>query len=244
MGSVAIVGCPADHRLHTGTQVSNWQAADKPYCGSIQLSSAQARSSGAVLDDQVLRRGPGGRGERYQRLGGAGEAGLSSLNSEASQCGFSTGSELTITRSMPQKLFQQVGRLNAEVMAYELKRNGGKAPITQMQETNISNKVNSARSRSTSRSARSSASLTTRCRRSASWRHGQRCPARQALRHRRTPRASPQRRADGPAEQPRVAPGLLTWQAWSALRAASRVLAPSGHAYPSADGCRRGACGR
>jgi XTP/dITP diphosphohydrolase len=28
---------------------------------------------------------------------------------------------------------------------------------------------------------------------------------------------------------PRVAPGLLTWQAWSALRAAARVLAPSGH---------------
>ncbi|MFY9862784.1 MAG: nucleoside triphosphate pyrophosphohydrolase, partial [Trebonia sp.] len=29
---------------------------------------------------------------------------------------------------------------------------------------------------------------------------------------------------------PRVAPGLLTWQAWSALRAASRVLAGSaGH---------------
>jgi XTP/dITP diphosphohydrolase len=28
---------------------------------------------------------------------------------------------------------------------------------------------------------------------------------------------------------PRVAPGLLTWQAWSALRSASRVLAPEGH---------------
>ena len=28
---------------------------------------------------------------------------------------------------------------------------------------------------------------------------------------------------------PRVAPGLLTWQAWSALRAASRVLVPEGH---------------
>lgn len=28
---------------------------------------------------------------------------------------------------------------------------------------------------------------------------------------------------------PRVAPGLLTWQAWSGLHAASRVLAPAGH---------------
>jgi XTP/dITP diphosphohydrolase len=28
---------------------------------------------------------------------------------------------------------------------------------------------------------------------------------------------------------PRVAPGLLTWQAWSALRSASRVLASAGH---------------
>jgi len=27
---------------------------------------------------------------------------------------------------------------------------------------------------------------------------------------------------------PRVAPGLLTWQAWSALRAADRVVAGSG----------------
>jgi XTP/dITP diphosphohydrolase len=28
---------------------------------------------------------------------------------------------------------------------------------------------------------------------------------------------------------PRVAPGLLTWQAWSALRTAARVVAPAGH---------------
>ena len=41
---------------------------------------------------------------------------------------------------------------------------------------------------------------------------------------------------------PRVAPGLLTWQAWSALRAADRVLAPDEHPLDSgADGGRRGA---
>jgi XTP/dITP diphosphohydrolase len=31
------------------------------------------------------------------------------------------------------------------------------------------------------------------------------------------------------ATSPRVAPGLLSWPAWEALRSASAVLAPAGH---------------
>ena len=31
------------------------------------------------------------------------------------------------------------------------------------------------------------------------------------------------------ATSPRVAPGLLTWPAWEALRSAAVVLAPAGH---------------
>jgi peptidyl-prolyl cis-trans isomerase SurA len=144
MGSAAIVGNQRITVSTVDTQVSNWEAAAKPYGGSIQLTSAGAPAQVlswmirfSVIDQVAAANG-------INVSDAQAEAGLSNLNSQASQYGFSTGTELLIASGVPPQLFQQVGRWNAEVMAYELKVNGGKAPTTQAEETTISNKVNSA----------------------------------------------------------------------------------------------------
>ena len=144
MGSAAIVGNQRITVSALDTQVSNWHTAAKPYGSSIQLTSANAPGQVlswlirfAVMDQVAAANG-------ISVSQAQADAGLSSLNSVAPQYGFRTGSELLVASGVPPQLFQQVGRWNAEVTAYELKVNGGKQPATQAEQAAISNKVSAA----------------------------------------------------------------------------------------------------
>lgn len=144
MGSAAIVGNQRITVSTLDTQVSNWKSAAKQYGSTVQLTSAQAPAQVlswlirfAVMDQLAAAHG-------ISVSDAQASAGLSSLNSQASQYGYSTGSELLVASGVPPQLFQQVGRWDAQVTAYELKVNGGKQPTTQAEETNITKTVNKA----------------------------------------------------------------------------------------------------
>jgi hypothetical protein len=144
MGSAAIVGNQRITVSTLDTQVSNWQTAAKPYGASIQLTSAQAPAQvlSWLIRFAVMDQVAAANGITVSQAQAA--AGLSSLNTQAPSYGFRTGSELLVASGVPPQLFQQVGRWNAEVMAYELKANGGKVPTTQAEQTTISSQVNAA----------------------------------------------------------------------------------------------------
>lgn len=144
MGSAAIVGSQRITVSTLDTQVSNWEAAAKPLGSTVQVTSAQAPAQVlswlirfAVMDQVAAANG-------INVSDAQASAGLSALNSEASEYGYSNGKELLIASGVPPQLFQQVGRWDAQVTAYELKANHGKQPTTQTQETNITNAVNKA----------------------------------------------------------------------------------------------------
>lgn len=144
MGSAAIVGNQRITVSTLDTQVSNWETAAKPLGSSVQITSAEAPAQVlswlirfAVMDQVAAANGINVSNEQAS-------AGLSSLNSEAPEYGYSNASDLLIASGVPPQLFQQAGLWNAQVEAYELKANDGKQPTTQTQETNITNAVNKA----------------------------------------------------------------------------------------------------
>lgn len=144
MGAAAIVGNQRITVSSLDNQVSNWEAAAKPLGSTVQLTSAQAPAQVlswlirfSVMDQVAAKNGINVSDAQAAQ-------GLSELNSEASQYGFSNGSQLLIASGVPPQLFQQVGRWNAQVSAYGLKANHGQQPTTQTQETNITNAINKA----------------------------------------------------------------------------------------------------
>ena len=144
MGSAAIVGNQRITVSTLDTQVSNWQTAAKPYGGAIKLTAANAPGQVltwmikfAIMDQVAAANGISVTQEQAA-------AGLSSLNSQASQYGFSTGSELLVASGVPPQLFPQVGRWYAELVAYGLQVNGGKEPTTSAEESSITAKSNAA----------------------------------------------------------------------------------------------------
>jgi len=144
MGSAAVVGNQRITVASLDDQVSNLQAAAKPYGSSIPLSSAQMPA--AVLSwlirfpimDQVAA------ANGISVTPAQASAALSSLNAAAPQYGASDAKQLLIADGASPQMFPQVGRWYAELMAYELKQNGGKQPASQAEATNLSNAVNKA----------------------------------------------------------------------------------------------------
>jgi hypothetical protein len=143
-GSAAIVGNQRITVSTLDTQVSNWQADAKPYGSAIQLTAAEAPAQvlSWMIRFSVMDQVSAANGISVSDAQAA--AGLSNLNSQAPQYGFKNATELLVASGVPKKLFPQVGRWNAQVMAYELKANGGKQPTTQTEETSITNSVNKA----------------------------------------------------------------------------------------------------
>lgn len=127
IGAAAVVG---DQRITVSsldTQVSNLQAAVKPY-SQLPITTAQMPSAVlswlirfAVMDEVAARNG-------ITVSKAQSEAALSSLKSVAQQNGFPSTTELLVANGVPPQLFPEVGQWEAQRTAYALKLNNGKAP--------------------------------------------------------------------------------------------------------------------
>ena len=129
MGAAAVVG---DQRITVSsldTQVSNLQAAAKPY-SRLPITTAQMPTEVlswlirfAVMDQVAAANG-------ISVSKSQAEAGLSSLKPVAQQNGFSSTTELLVANGIPPQLFPEVGQWEAQQTAYAIKLNNGKTPTT------------------------------------------------------------------------------------------------------------------
>jgi peptidyl-prolyl cis-trans isomerase SurA len=144
-GSAAIVGNQRITVSSLDTQVSNWEAAAKPYAGSgLQVTSANAPAAVlswlirfAVMDQVAASNGISVTEAQSQ-------AALSSLSAVASQQGASSTSMLLIANGIPPQMFPQVGQWEAQQTAYGLKTTGGKEPTSTAEQNAFTAAVNKA----------------------------------------------------------------------------------------------------
>jgi hypothetical protein len=131
VGSAAIVG---DQRITVSsldTQVSNWEAAAKPYASSgLQVTSANAPATVlswmirfAVVDQVAAANGISVTEAQSQ-------AGLSALSAVASQEGASSTSMLLIANGIPPQMFPLVGQYEAQEDAFARQGNKGQEPTS------------------------------------------------------------------------------------------------------------------
>lgn len=144
MGSAAIVGNQRITVSSLDAQVSNLQAAAKPYGSAVRLTSAQMPSTvlSWLIKFAIMNETAAANGISVTQAQAA--TALSTLNSEAPQAGFSTGKELLVANGIPPQMFSQVGTWLAQVTAYETKVNGGKQPSSQAEANNVTSALNKA----------------------------------------------------------------------------------------------------
>lgn len=142
VGSAAIVG---NQRITTSTldaQVSNLQAAAKPYGNEIQLTSAQMPSAVLswlirfqVMDQATASAGISVTQKQVQQ-------GIADINSQAasaaSQEGLSSGQAALVNAGISPQMLPDIGRYQAQEIAYAEKVNGGKLPTTQAESNTVS----------------------------------------------------------------------------------------------------------
>jgi peptidyl-prolyl cis-trans isomerase SurA len=130
LGAAAVVG---DQRITTSaldTQVSNLQAAVKPYGSAIQLTSAQMPQAvlSWLIRFEVMNQVAAANGITLSAA--QAQTGLSGLSSLATQNGYSSTSELLIANGVAPQMFSQVGQWEATQEAFAKQNNGGKVPAT------------------------------------------------------------------------------------------------------------------
>jgi SurA-like N-terminal domain len=130
MGAAAVVG---DQRVTTSaldTQVSNLQAAVKPYGSSLPITTAQmpAEVLSWLIRFEVADAVAAANG--ISVTDAQAQAGLNSLSPVAQQNGFKSTAELLVANGVPPQMFLQVGRWEAQQDAFARKQNGGKEPTT------------------------------------------------------------------------------------------------------------------
>jgi hypothetical protein len=143
-GAAAIVGSQRITVSSLDTQVSNLQAAVKPYGSSIPLTSAEMPSAVlswlirfAVMDQVAAANGISVTQAQSQ-------AGLSALSAVAAQDGLSSTSELLVGNGISPQMFPLVGRWDAEQTAYGVKQNGGKEPTSTAEQNAFSAAISKA----------------------------------------------------------------------------------------------------
>src|SRR5215831_2845442 len=130
MGAAAVVG---DQRITTSaldTQVSNLQAAVKPYGSSLPITTAQmpAEVLSWMIRFQVTDEVAAAHGITVTDA--QAQAGLNSLSAVAQQNGFKSTDQLLVANGVPPQMFLQVGRWEAQQDAFARQMNGGKEPTT------------------------------------------------------------------------------------------------------------------
>jgi SurA-like protein len=143
-GAAAIVG---DQRITVSsldTQVSNLQAAAKPYGTSLPITAAQMPDAVLswmirfqVMDEVAAANGINVTDSQAQ-------AGYNSLSAVASQNGFTSTAELLIANGVPPQMFGQVGRWEAQQDAFARKHNGGKEPASTAEQNAFNTAINKA----------------------------------------------------------------------------------------------------
>ena len=137
MGAAAVVGNQRITLSALDTQVSNLQAAVKPYGSSLPITTAQEPSEVlawlirfAVMDQVATA-------NNISVTDAQSQAGLSALASTAQSNGFSSTAELLVANGVSPQMFSQVGRWAAQETAYELKANGGAEPTSTAEQTTV-----------------------------------------------------------------------------------------------------------
>ena len=143
-GSAAIVG---DERITVSsldTQVSNWEAAAKPYGNSLQVTTANAPATvlSWLVRFEIMDQVAASNGISVTQA--QSQAALSALSAVATQAGASSTSMLLIANGVPPQLFPQVGQWEAQQTAYGLKVSGGKEPTSTAEQNAFTAAVNKA----------------------------------------------------------------------------------------------------
>lgn len=134
MGAAATVGNQRITAASLDTQVSNLQAAAKPYGSSLQLTSAEMPTAVlswlirfAIMNQLAASHGISVNQSQIQ-------AGLASVKSQAaeaaSQEGYSSANEVLIGAGIPPQLNGALGQYQAQETEFALKVNHGKLPTT------------------------------------------------------------------------------------------------------------------
>jgi hypothetical protein len=140
-GSAAIVG---DQRITVSaldTQVSNLQAAAAPYANQIQLTAAEMPNAVlswlirfGILDQATASAGITITQAQIQQ----GIAGIESqAQAAASQSGLSSRQAVLVNAGISPQMLPDLGRYQAQVIAYAEKVNGGKLPTTSAQNNTV-----------------------------------------------------------------------------------------------------------
>ena len=143
-GSAAIVG---DERITVSsldTQVSNWEAAAKPYGNSLQVTTANAPATvlSWLVRFEIMDQVAASNGISVTQA--QSQAALSALSAVATQAGASSTSMLLIANGVPPQLYPQVGQWEAQQTAYGLKVSGGKEPTSTAEQDAFTAAVNKA----------------------------------------------------------------------------------------------------
>jgi hypothetical protein len=151
MGAAAVVG---DQRITVAsldTQVSNLQTAAKPYAGQMQLTQAQMPAAVlgwlirfAVRDQMASEAGVTVTQAQVQVT-------VAQIGAQAQQAASSNGQptahaldELLVANGVPPSLLDDLGRYQAQEIAFVTKNNGGKLPTSQSAVTTAQAQVGKA----------------------------------------------------------------------------------------------------
>jgi hypothetical protein len=147
-GSAAIVGSQRITSSSLDQQVSNLQAAAKPYGSQITLTSAEQPRAVltwlirfSIMDQLAADNGISVTSAQSQ-------AGLSEIQSEAassaSQEGYSSATALFLGNGIAPQMLPDLGTWVAQETAYQTKANGGKQVTSQAESNTVTAKYNKA----------------------------------------------------------------------------------------------------
>jgi hypothetical protein len=148
LGAAAIVG---DQRITTSaldTQVSNLQAAAKPYGSQISLSAADMPAAvlSWLIRFQVSDQVAANAGITLSAA--QVQAGIANINSQASsaasQEGLSSPQAALLDAGIPPQLLPDLGRYQAQELAFAEAANGGKLPTTTAEGNTVDAKLTKA----------------------------------------------------------------------------------------------------
>ncbi len=144
VGAAATVGSQRITSSALDTQVSNLQAAAKPYGSSLPITAAEMPREvlSWMIRFSVMDQIAASKGISVTQAQAA--QGLSSLSAVASSNGFSSTAELLVANGVPPQLFQQVGRWEAQQDAFARQQNGGKEPTSTAQQNAFSASIDKA----------------------------------------------------------------------------------------------------
>jgi hypothetical protein len=144
VGAAATVGSQRITSSSLDTQVSNLQAAVKPYGSGLPITTAEMPRDvlGWMIRFSVMDQVAASKGITVTQAQAA--QGLASLSAVATSNGFKNTTELLIANGVPPTLFQQVGQWEAQQDAFARIGNGGKEPTSTAQQNAFSTAIDKA----------------------------------------------------------------------------------------------------